>query len=162
VGGGIRSRETIQRLLNQGVQRVILGTAAVEKPEFVQEACQQFGEAIIISLDAREGYVAIHGWQRTTRNRAGEIGEKLEKLGVKRFIYTDIQRDGTLTQPDFATLTELLQRLRTPLIASGGISTIAHLVRLAQLGLEGAIVGRALYTGDIDLPEALKVVAKQA
>jgi phosphoribosylformimino-5-aminoimidazole carboxamide ribotide isomerase len=113
-------------------------------------------------LDAREGYVAIHGWQRTTRNRAGEIGEKLEKLGVKRFIYTDIQRDGTLTQPDFATLTELLQRLRTPLIASGGISTIAHLVRLAQLGLEGAIVGRALYTGDIDLPEALKVVAKQA
>jgi phosphoribosylformimino-5-aminoimidazole carboxamide ribotide isomerase len=155
VGGGIRHMETIERLLGSGVDRVILGTAAIEDPELIKEACHRFGEAIVIGVDARDGYVATHGWKRETRFTAIELIQGMTLLGAKRFIYTDISRDGTLSQPNFEVIAELISTTKLPIIASGGIASISHLVRLKQLGAEGAIIGRALYTGDIRLEEAL-------
>jgi len=155
VGGGIRRMETIERLLGSGVDRVILGTAAIEDPELIKEACHRFGEAIVVGVDARDGYVATHGWKRKTRFTAIELIQGMTSLGAKRFIYTDISRDGTLSQPNFEVIAELISTTKLPIIASGGIASISHLVRLKQLGAEGAIIGRALYTGDIRLEEAL-------
>lgn len=155
VGGGIRRMETIERLLGSGVDRVILGTAAIEDPELIKEACHRFGEAIVVGVDARDGYVATHGWKRKTRFTAIELIQGMTSLGAKRFVYTDISRDGTLSQPNFEVIAELISTTKLPIIASGGIASISHLVRLKQLGAEGAIIGRALYTGDIRLEEAL-------
>lgn len=155
VGGGIRQIEVIEQLLEVGVKRVILGTAAVENPTLVREACQQFGEAVIVGVDARDGYVATRGWQQKTTVTASEMIHQMTDLGVKRFIYTDIRRDGTLTQPSFAAIEELINATRLPIIASGGVTSIDHIRKLSQLGVEGAIIGRALYTGDIQLEEAL-------
>ncbi|MBM4462482.1 MAG: 1-(5-phosphoribosyl)-5-[(5-phosphoribosylamino)methylideneamino]imidazole-4-carboxamide isomerase [Chloroflexi bacterium] len=158
VGGGIRRMETIEILAGGGVDRVILGTAAAEEPELVREACHRFGEAIVVGVDARDGYVATHGWKKKTRFTAVELIQEMTLLGAKRFIYTDISRDGTLSQPNFEAIAELLSMTKLPIIASGGIASISHLVRLKQLGAEGAIVGRALYSGDIRLEEALAVL----
>ena len=158
LGGGIRYPETIKELLKAGVERVILGTAAVENPGLVEEACRKFKESIIVGIDAREGYIAIHGWRQQTELSAIELIESMVKIGVKRFIYTDISRDGTLTEPNFAAIAELLAAVRKPIIAAGGISSLGHLRVLKQLGVEGAVVGKALYTGDIDLKQALDVI----
>jgi phosphoribosylformimino-5-aminoimidazole carboxamide ribotide isomerase len=155
VGGGIRQIEVIRRLLKKGVQRVILGTVAVENPVLVKEACQQYGEAIIVGIDAREGYVATQGWQKKTTITALELIQQMTTLGARRFIYTDILRDGTLTQPNFDAIAEIVNSTKLPIIASGGVTSISHLRKLNQLGVEGAIIGRALYTGDIKLEEAL-------
>ena len=155
LGGGIRHMETIEELMEMGIQRVILGTVAVEEPELVKEACRRFGEAIIVSIDARSDYVATYGWQTTTTITAKEMLNRMASLGVKRFIYTDISRDGTLTQPNFEAIAELVSSTTLPIIASGGISSLSHLKRLSHLGVEGAIVGKALYTGNIRLDEAL-------
>ena len=155
LGGGIRRLESVEELLQMGIQRVILGTVAVEDSRLVGDACQRFGEAIVIGVDARDGYIATHGWQERTNVTAGELINRMADLGVKRFIYTDISRDGTLTQPNFEAIAELVASTDLSIIASGGISSISHLQQLNQLGVEGAIVGRALYTGDIDLKEAL-------
>jgi phosphoribosylformimino-5-aminoimidazole carboxamide ribotide isomerase len=155
VGGGIRRRETIETLLGSVVDRVILGTAAAEDPDLTKEACHRFGEAIVVGIDARDGYVATHGWKRKTRFTAIELIQEMTSLGAKRFIYTDISRDGTLSQPNFEAIAGLISTTKLPIIASGGIASISHLVRLKQLGAEGAIIGRALYTGDIRLEEAL-------
>lgn len=158
VGGGIRQLETIEQLLEIGVERVVLGTAAVENPGLVEEACQRFGEAIIVGIDARDGYVCTQGWQKKTSVTAAELVQEMATLGVKRFIYTDITRDGTLTQPNFEAVAELVSKTSLPIIASGGVSSISHLKRLSQLGVEGVIVGRALYTKDIKLEEALAAI----
>ncbi len=154
LGGGIRQMETIEQLLGMGVGRVILGTAAVEEKRLVEEACRKYGEAILVSIDAKNGYVATYGWQNTTNITAEEMLEMMAGLGVKRFIYTDISRDGTLTQPNFEAIAKLVANTDLPIIASGGISSISHLKHLSQLGVEDAIVGRALYTGDINLRQA--------
>ncbi len=158
VGGGIRRLETIKELLKAGIERVILGTAAVEDPRLIKEACRHFSESIIVSLDAREGYIATHGWCRETELKPVEFARSLVRLGVRRFIYTDIGRDGTLTEPNSATIFELVSAIRQPVIASGGISSLNHLKMLKQLGVEGAIVGKALYTGDINLKQALAAI----
>ena len=155
LGGGIRQLETIELLLKTGIERIILGTVAVEDPKLVEEACRRFRESIIVGIDTREGWVAIHGWQRETRLRAIELAKAMVQFGVKRFIYTDISRDGTLTEPNFAAFSELVAEIKLPVIASGGISSLNHLRMLKQLGAEGAIVGKALYTGDINLKQAL-------
>jgi len=155
VGGGIRRLETVEQLLEMGVRRVILGTAAVENIQLVTEACRKVGEAIIIGLDARDGYIATHGWQEKSAITPVELIRETAALGAQRFIFTDIRRDGTLTQPNFEALAELVNQTALPVIASGGISSITHLRQLSQIGVEGAIVGRALYTGDIELQEAL-------
>jgi len=160
VGGGIRQLETMKQLLKAGVDRVILGTAAVKDPELVKEACRRFGESVIVGIDIREGWVAIEGWLQETRVEALELAKSMVELGVKRFIYTDITRDGTLTEPNFSAFSELVDAIRLPVIASGGISSLTHLKMLKQLGAEGAIVGKALYTGDINLKQALATVGQ--
>jgi len=159
LGGGIRQLETIDQLLKFGIERVILGTAAVEDPKLIEQACRKFSESIIVGIDTREGYVAIHGWKQETGLRTIEFAESMVKLGVKRFIYTDIGRDGTLTEPNFTTIGELVNTIGLPIIASGGISSLNHLRILKQLGVEAAIVGKALYTGDINLKQALATVS---
>jgi phosphoribosylformimino-5-aminoimidazole carboxamide ribotide isomerase len=159
-GGGVRSLKTVERLLEMGVGRVILGTAAVEDPFLVKEACRRFGEGILVSIDAREGLVATRGWQERIALGALDLVKTMAALGVRRFIYTDIARDGTLTEPNFEAIAAMAGT-GYPLIAAGGISSIAHLKRLQQLGVEGAIVGRALYAGHLDLREALEAVARE-
>jgi phosphoribosylformimino-5-aminoimidazole carboxamide ribotide isomerase len=155
LGGGIRRIESIAQALELGAARAILGTAAIEDHALVQEACRMFVDRIIISIDARDGYVEIHGWQERTQVTAIELVDKMQSLGVKRLIYTDIARDGTLTEPNFNAVTELVGKTSLPIIVAGGISSLGHLKRLTDIGVEGAIVGRALYTGDIDLKKAL-------
>lgn len=157
-GGGIRRMETVEQLLKIGIERLILATAAVENEKLVAEACRRFGESIIVSLDAREGRIAVHGWRRETRLDAIEMAKSVVELGVKRFIYTDISRDGTLTEPNFVAIAELINTIRLPVIASGGISSLVHLKMLKQLGAEAAIVGKALYTGEINFKQALAAV----
>jgi len=159
VGGGIRTLETIEQLLDLGVGRVILGTAAVEDSDMVSEACRRHGEGIVIGIDARDGCVATRGWVQSSTLAAGRLAADMISLGAKRFIYTDISRDGTLSEPNFQATAELLSQVTAPVIAAGGICRLEHLTRLATLGVEGAIVGRALYTGDVRLGEAIISVA---
>lgn len=155
LGGGIRDLETIKQLLKAGIERIILGTSAVEDPELVQQACRSFRESIIVSVDAHEGDIATHGWREKTGLKVAEFIESMIGLGVRRFIYTDISRDGTLTEPNFSAIFELVDTFKLPIIAAGGISSLNHIKMLQRLGVEGAIIGKALYTGDIDLKQAL-------
>jgi phosphoribosylformimino-5-aminoimidazole carboxamide ribotide isomerase len=155
LGGGIRQEKVAEKLLHQGVRRIILGTAAIENRELVKKLCRQFGEAIAVSLDARDGKIAIRGWQKNTVVEILQLSREMTDAGVRRFVYTDIKRDGTLTEPNFDTITKLLGGLNVPVIVGGGISRLEHLRRIKQLGAEGAIIGKALYTGDVDLGEAI-------
>jgi phosphoribosylformimino-5-aminoimidazole carboxamide ribotide isomerase len=155
LGGGIRQEEVVKRLLRQGVSRIILGSAAIENRELVKKLCQQFGEAIAVSLDARDEKIAIHGWQKDTFVEILQLSREMVGAGVGRFIYTDIKSDGTLTQPNFDMINRLLTEIKVPVIVAGGISRMEHLSRLKELGAEGAIIGKALYTGDIDLGGAI-------
>jgi len=155
LGGGIRSLEAISRALALGVERVILGTVAVEQPELVKEACHKHAQALIVSIDSREGRVATRGWIQGTQLQAVDLALEMVKLGVKRFIHTEISRDGTLSGPNYDILTELIEAVRLPVIAAGGVSSLEHLQGLRRIGVEGAIIGKALYTGDIDLKQAL-------
>jgi phosphoribosylformimino-5-aminoimidazole carboxamide ribotide isomerase len=157
LGGGMRSLEAIEQVLKAGVERIILGTVAVEMPELVQEVCRRYSESVIVSIDARDGLIATRGWQIDTKMEALEFARSMVKLGVQRFVYTDISRDGTLTEPNFTAIMEMIEALRLPVIAAGGISSLTHLKILKLLGVEGAIVGRALYTGDINLKKALEI-----
>ena len=160
VGGGIRDLETIEQLLKTGVERVILGTSAVEDPTLVQEACQSFSESIIVCIDTRKGNVEIHGWLQKTALSATELARSMVELGVKRFIHTDISRDGTLTEPNFSAINEMVNAIKLPIVAAGGISSLNHLRMLKQLGVEGAIIGKALYTKDINLKQALTTISQ--
>ena len=160
LGGGIRRMATVEQVLKAGVERIILGTVAVEDPELVKEVCRNFSERIIVGVDARDGYIATHGWQQQTELKAIEFARSMVKRGVKRFIYTDINRDGTLTEPNFTAITEMVNAISVPVIAAGGISSLSQLKTLGKLGVEGAIVGRALYTGDIDLKRAIDALSR--
>ena len=158
LGGGIRREDIAEGLLQKGVSRIILGTVAIEKPELVARLCQRFGQAIVVGLDARDGKIAIHGWQKDTVVDVLQLSREMVELGVRRFVYTDIKKDGTLTEPNFDAVERLIAEVDVPVIASGGISKVEHLQRLKELGVEGAIIGKALYTGDIDLQEAIASV----
>ena len=160
LGGGIRNTDTVEMVLKAGIDRVVLGTAAVERPEFIRELCRRFRESVIVSLDARNGRIAIRGWLQEMELTAIELAKQMKELGVRRFVYTDISRDGTLTEPNFSALSELIEAVKMPVIASGGIASINHLKMLQKLGAEGAIIGRALYTGEINLKQALDVMSK--
>ena len=159
LGGGIRQLETVEQMLKAGIERVILGTSAVEDPGLIEQACHKFRDSIIVGIDAREGYISTHGWRQETGIGAVEFAQSMLKLGVKRFLYTDIDRDGTLTEPNFTAIAEMINTIRAPIIAAGGISSINHLRMLKSLGAEAAIVGRALYTGDINLKQALAAIS---
>ena len=158
LGGGIRTLATIKEVLTAGIERVILTTAAVEDPEILRQACHKYGDYVIVSIDAREGIVATHGWQQNTGIRAVDLAQSMAQANVQRLIYTDIIRDGTLTEPNFTAITEIVNATGLPVIAAGGISSILHLKILKQLGVEGAILGRALYSEDISLKEAIETV----
>jgi phosphoribosylformimino-5-aminoimidazole carboxamide ribotide isomerase len=155
LGGGIRDEATVAKLLAIGVNRVILGTAAVENSKLVERLCRKYGEAIVVGIDARDGHVATHGWVKGTKIKALKLGLRMAAVGARRIIYTDIKRDGTLTEPDFEAIAEMVKGVNLHVIAAGGISALGHLRKLKELGVEGAIVGKALYTGDINLKEAL-------
>lgn len=155
LGGGLRSVEAVERALDLGVQRVVLGTAAVKQPDLIARLVQQFGDAIAIAIDARNGMAATAGWTETAAVSAIDLLERMATLGVRRIIYTDISRDGTLSEPNVAATGALVRPGGPAIIASGGISAIEHLRRLAAVGVEGAIIGRALYTGDLSLRKAL-------
>jgi phosphoribosylformimino-5-aminoimidazole carboxamide ribotide isomerase len=158
IGGGIRHIDTIEMLLKAGIERVILGTAAIEEPALVADACRRYRESIIVSIDARDGLVATRGWVQSTGQKALALAKAVMQLGVKRFIYTDISRDGTLTEPNISAITEMIEGTGEPVIAAGGISSITHLKVIAKIGAEGAIVGKALYTGDIKLKQGINEV----
>ena len=155
LGGGIRKEEVAEELLHSGVSRIVLGTAAIEKPELVEKLNRRFGQAVVVGLDARDGKIAIHGWRKDTVFDVLDLAREMTRIGVKRFIYTDVRRDGTLTEPNFDAIGKLMDRLDVPLVASGGVARLEHLQRLGELGVEGAIIGKALYTGDINLREAI-------
>ena len=154
-GGGIRDAERAARLLDAGVDRVILGTAAVQSTAFVEQLCQAHPGAVVVSLDARDGRLATDGWTQTTALLAIDLARQLEALGVARFVYTDISRDGTMTEPNVAALRELIDALSLPVIASGGVATVDHIAPLASAGAEAAIIGRALYDGGLTLQAAM-------
>lgn len=160
VGGGLRDRPSIQRYLETGVDRVVLGTAAVKDRAFLAEALAEHGPHVVVALDARAGQVALEGWKEETQLPAERLLSELAALGVPRFIYTDTLRDGTLEGPNFAAIESVMAGVSAPVIYAGGVSSIDDLVRLASLGLEGTIIGKALYTGDVVLREALEVLGQ--
>ena len=163
VGGGLRDRTSVVELLDLGVQRVILGTVAVEQPQLVAELCQEFPGQIVVGIDARNGRVATRGWLETSEVLATGLALQMQELGAAAIIYTDIHRDGTLTGPNLEALRELTAAVSIPVIASGGVSSITDLLSLLALeplGVTGVIVGRALYTGDISLKDALQAIGQ--
>ena len=163
VGGGLRDRSNVAQLLELGVQRVILGTVAVEQPQLVASLCQEFPGRIVVGIDARNGKVATRGWLETSELLAADLAQQMQQLGAAAIIYTDIHRDGTLSGPNLDALRELATSLSIPVIASGGVSSITDLLSLLALeplGVTGAIVGRALYTGDISLKQAIQAVGQ--
>ncbi len=158
LGGGIRDMDTIEALLDIGVEKVILGTAALKSPDLVRQAVGRYPGNIVIGIDARDGYVAVEGWQKTSSVKALNLAKKMESLGVKTVVFTDIWRDGMLQGPNFSGIAEIIENTSLEVIASGGISRMEHLLKLKKMGASGAIVGKALYTGDISLGESISAL----
>jgi len=159
LGGGIRDLDTIERYLDDGLSYIIIGTAAVKNPGFMRDACSAFGGHIIVGLDAKDGKVATDGWSKLTGHEVADLAKKFEDYGVEAIVYTDIGRDGMLTGVNVEATVKLARELKTPVIASGGIASVAdinQLVPYAGDGIIGAIAGRALYEGKLDFREALK------
>ena len=157
VGGGIRDRKTINKYLEAGALKVVLGTAILEDFEFAQSIFREFKDKVVTSLDAKNGVLKTRGWIEESKLGVLETAKKLQDLGATRIIYTDISKDGSLTEPNFLSLEELIQNLSIPIIASGGISNIQQIKELKEIGVEGVILGKALYEGKINLKEALNV-----
>ena len=157
IGGGIRSMETVDAYLNAGVDRVILGTAAVKDPEFLETAIEKYGEKIAVGVDVKDGFVAIKGWVEKSEYSCFQFCEKMQELGVKTIICTDISKDGAMKGTNRELYKELSQKFSLQITASGGVSDIEDIKALRQLDLYGAIIGKAYYIGAIDLKEALEV-----
>ena len=157
IGGGIRSMETIEKYLCAGIDRVILGTAAVTEPGFVEAAVARFGDKIAVGIDIKDGYVAIKGWTVKSEENAMEFTGKMEKIGVKTMICTDISKDGAMQGTNHELYQELSKKFSMNIIASGGVSSLEDVQRLSKLDIHGAIVGKAYYTGAIDLAQAIEV-----
>jgi phosphoribosylformimino-5-aminoimidazole carboxamide ribotide isomerase len=163
IGGGIRDLETIERLLDDGVSTIIIGTAAVKNPGFLQDACTAFSGHIMVGLDARDGKVAIDGWSKLTGHDVIDLAKKFEDYGAEAIIYTDIGRDGMLQGINLEATVKLAQSVRIPVIASGGLSSkkdIEALCKVEDEGIMGVIAGRSIYTGDLDLIEAQQYADK--
>ena len=157
IGGGIRNMETIDRYINAGIDRVILGTAAVTQEGFVEEAVKKYGEKIAVGIDIKDGFVAIKGWTETSSLEAFEFCERLEKIGVSTIICTDISKDGAMIGTNHELYRGLSEKFGLQIIASGGVSSIEDVEKLAKLDLYGAIIGKAYYIGAIDLKQAIEV-----
>ncbi|MEC8958985.1 MAG: 1-(5-phosphoribosyl)-5-[(5-phosphoribosylamino)methylideneamino]imidazole-4-carboxamide isomerase [Chloroflexota bacterium] len=160
VGGGIRDLASADAWLTAGVDRVVIGTAAVHDPEMVREICRKHGnQQVVVSVDAKDGLVALQGWQETSSVTVLELAEQMAQIGVARLLYTDITRDGALTGPDLATNARLASETGLAIQASGGVSSLEDIESLLPAGVEGVIVGRALYTGAVSLAEAVAAVS---
>ena len=157
-GGGIRMMEDIEAKLACGISRVIIGTKAVSSPEFIKEAVEKYGDRIAVGIDAKDGYAAVEGWERSSGLAAVDMAKSMVSMGVKTIIYTDISTDGTLKGPNLEAMREMAQSVDADVIASGGVGSLEHIKSLVGTGVEGVIVGRALYTGDVDLKEAVEAV----
>lgn len=155
VGGGLRSEDDVKRALQIGARRVVLGTAALDVP-LMTTLAQRYGDRLVVALDTRDGMVAVAGWTESSGRPMLDLARALIDAGMRRFLHTDVERDGTLTSPNYASLAALIG-LGALVIASGGISSLDDLRRLREIGAEAAIVGRALYEGAIDLQEAMAV-----
>lgn len=155
LGGGIRSLATIEKLVEKGLSRVILGTAALNNPSLVKEALKKFGDKIAVGIDARDGYVAVEGWKTSSKIEYIDFAKEMESLGVKTIIFTDISRDGTLTGPNFEATGKLNDMVSCDMIASGGMKCLEDIKKLAKMNMYGAIIGKALYSGNISLEEAI-------
>lgn len=155
LGGGIRNINTIEKLIEEGVSRVILGTAALNNPPMVKEAVKNFGEKIAVGIDARDGYVAIEGWIKVSKVQYIDFAKTMEDIGVKTIIFTDISRDGTLTGPNFEATGMLNEQVSCDIIASGGMKSIEDIKKLTDMNMYGAIIGKALYSKSINLKEAI-------
>ncbi|AMA53986.1 1-(5-phosphoribosyl)-5-[(5-phosphoribosylamino)methylideneamino]imidazole-4-carboxamide isomerase [Bacillus inaquosorum] len=164
IGGGIRSESDVYEYLSAGVDRVILGSSAVSNPPFVKKMLKQYGEKIAIGLDARDGFVSTEGWLETSTLKATELGKELANEGAEVFIFTDIATDGMLSGPNIEGTVELAKETGKSVIASGGVSSVADLEALARYqadGVSGAIIGKALYTNQFTLSEALERVKRK-
>lgn len=158
IGGGIRDMETIRKYLSAGIDRVILGTAAVEDPDLVDRAVSEFSERIAVGIDLKDGFVAIRGWLQSSKMHAEEFFELMRSKGVRTIICTDVSKDGMMQGPNQLLYQELSKHFPdVDLIASGGVSSIQDIKNLKTLGIHGAIVGKAYYTGAVDLKEAIEV-----
>jgi phosphoribosylformimino-5-aminoimidazole carboxamide ribotide isomerase len=158
MGGGIRTMADIEEVLNMGIQRVILGTAAVNNPQLVQEALRKYPGRIAVGIDAKDGRVAVEGWEKISSHMAVDFAKAMEQLGCRVIIYTDIATDGMLKGPNLAAMEEMIRSVGMEVIASGGVSSIEDLINLKNIGAAGAITGKAIYTGAINLEEALKAL----
>lgn len=157
VGGGIRDMKTVEKYLSSGIDRVIIGTAAVTSSGFVEEAVKNYGDKIAVGIDIKDGFVAIKGWTEKSAYGAMDFARLMRDLGVRTLICTDISRDGAMRGTNHDLYSELMKKIDIQIIASGGVSTIDDVKRLAGAGLYGAIIGKAYYTGAIDLREAVGV-----
>ena len=165
VGGGIRTAENIEAFLDLGVKRVIIGTEAIRNPDLVTDACKAFPDRIVVGIDARDGWAAIEGWTETTRVRAVDLARRFENSGVAAINFTDIHRDGMQTGPNIGETRRMAESVSIPIVASGGVSTlddIRNLLPLQSAGVVGVITGKALYSGTLDLKEAISVARGQA
>jgi len=159
LGGGVRDAAEAHRLIDIGVDRVIIGTAAIEAPDEVRAVVDDIGtEHVIVGIDAKDGMVQTRGWHETSKVTAIDLASQMVEIGVRRFIYTDTSRDGTLTHPNFDAVAELSDNLRYPIIVAGGIASIDDLVGLAKMGVESAISGMAIYSGALDLKCAIETI----
>ncbi|RYL93778.1 1-(5-phosphoribosyl)-5-[(5-phosphoribosylamino)methylideneamino]imidazole-4-carboxamide isomerase [Sporolactobacillus sp. THM7-4] len=162
VGGGIRSMKTIEEYLNRGIKRVILGSSAISNPDFVRLALSRYPDSIAIGLDVKNGKVAVQGWLEVSDTRPAELAKQLIRAGARRFIYTDISRDGALKGANIGEAERLAEEIGTPVVVSGGVSTIDEIVLMAKKaskGLSGAIIGKALYTDQLNVRDILKAVS---
>ena len=157
IGGGIRNMDVIDRYLSAGLDRVILGTAAVTEPGFVEEAVKKYGDKIAVGIDIKDGFVAIKGWTEKSALNAMDFAGRMEALGVKTLICTDISKDGAMEGANHHLYKTLSQQFSMNIIASGGVSSMEDVKRLSAMGIHGAIIGKAYYTGAIDLAEAIEV-----
>ena len=158
LGGGLRTMADIALRIEAGVTRCIIGTAAIEKPELVKEACRAFPGQIAVGLDAKDGFVATRGWVETSALTAAEVALRMRDMGVSTLIYTDISRDGMMQGPNFAATQRLIDKTQMDIIGSGGVSSISDLLKLQEIGCAGAILGRAMYEGAFTVPDALEAI----
>ncbi|MGB9715356.1 MAG: 1-(5-phosphoribosyl)-5-[(5-phosphoribosylamino)methylideneamino]imidazole-4-carboxamide isomerase [Thermodesulfovibrionales bacterium] len=159
IGGGIRTIDNINKILEIGIDRIIVGTAAVEDPEFIHSSCNKYPGRILVGIDAKDGMLAIKGWQEITTVNAVELARRLEIEGIAGFVYTDISKDGTLSGPNINAIRKIVESVKLPVIAAGGVSTIEDIKKLMEIkGLWGVITGKAIYEGTLDLKEAIKIV----
>ena len=160
VGGGIRDMKAVEYYLSRGIDKVILGSAAVKNPDFVIEAVKEFGDKIVVGIDAKNGMVCAEGWIDESEINYIELAKRMEQIGVSQIVFTDIDQDGTLAGPNLKQLDNLAHEVSCNIVASGGVSVLKDIINLAQLNVYGAICGKAIYTGNLDLKQAIEITSK--